>query len=58
MARVLVTGMSGKGKSTVLSQLAKRDHHTVDTDDEGWSHESPTADGQSRGHLWCEDRTG
>ncbi|MEP6463675.1 MAG: AAA family ATPase [Frankiaceae bacterium] len=56
MARVLVTGMSGKGKSTVLSQLAKRDHHTVDTDDEGWSHESPTADGLSREHLWCEDR--
>jgi shikimate kinase len=36
MARVLVTGMSGAGKSTVLSELARRGHVTVDTDDDGW----------------------
>lgn len=33
---VLVTGMSGTGKSTVLAELARRGHRTVDTDDPGW----------------------
>lgn len=36
MARVLVTGMSGTGKSTLLSGLARRGHMTVDTDYDGW----------------------
>lgn len=36
MARVLVTGMSGVGKSTVLGELTDRGHLTVDTDDDGW----------------------
>jgi len=33
---VLVTGMSGVGKSTVLGELARRGFVTVDTDDDGW----------------------
>lgn len=33
---VLVTGMSGVGKSTVLAELARRGFVTVDTDDDGW----------------------
>jgi shikimate kinase len=33
---VLVTGMSGVGKSTVLAELAGRGYATVDTDDDGW----------------------
>ena len=37
MARVLVTGMSGTGKSTLLSELARRGHETVDTDYDGWT---------------------
>ncbi len=36
MSRVLVTGMSGAGKSTVLGELSRRGHHTVDTDYDGW----------------------
>ena len=32
MKRVLVTGMSGVGKSTLLAELASRGHATVDTD--------------------------
>ncbi len=35
-AAVLVTGMSGVGKSTALAQLARRGYATVDTDDGPW----------------------
>ncbi|CUR54556.1 conserved hypothetical protein [metagenome] len=34
MARVLVTGMSGTGKTTVLDELSRRGAMTVDTDDD------------------------
>jgi shikimate kinase len=37
VARVLITGMSGTGKSTVLHALARRGHLTVDTDYDGWT---------------------
>jgi dephospho-CoA kinase len=37
MARVLITGMSGTGKSTLLDVLAERGHLTVDTDYDGWT---------------------
>jgi len=36
MARVLLTGMSGTGKSTVLAELGRRGWPTVDTDYDGW----------------------
>ena len=36
MSRVLVTGMSGVGKSTLLDGLARRGHTVVDTDFDGW----------------------
>lgn len=36
MSRVLVTGMSGVGKSTLLEGLAQRGHRVVDTDYDGW----------------------
>ena len=47
MPRVLLTGMSGAGKTTVLDELRGRGHLTVDTDYDGW--ELP--DG-----TWDEDR--
>lgn len=47
---VLVTGMSGTGKSTVLAELARRGHRTVDTDYDGYAVETP------EGQLWVEDR--
>lgn len=42
---VLVTGMSGTGKSTVLAELKRRGHQVVDTDDPGWIVETCTAGG-------------
>jgi shikimate kinase len=48
--RVLITGMSGTGKSSLLEELTARGHRTVDTD-YGDFHE--TVDGE---WLWREDR--
>jgi shikimate kinase len=36
VARVLITGMSGAGKTTVLRELHRRGRLTVDTDYGGW----------------------
>lgn len=43
--RVLLTGMSGTGKSSVVHALASRGHKAVDTDD-GWC--EPLPDGRQR----------
>jgi len=56
VAVVLVTGMSGTGKSTVLVELARRGVDVVDLDDPGWSVEVPTADGAGFEQLWDEPR--
>jgi len=44
--RILVTGMSGTGKSSALAELARQGFRTVDTDEPGWKD----------GELWREDR--
>ena len=41
MAVVLLTGMSGAGKSTVLGELGRLGHAVVDTDVGGWTVEGP-----------------
>jgi len=53
---VLLTGMSGTGKSAVLAELAGRGHRVVDTDEPGWILEIPTADGPEP--IWDRDRIG
>lgn len=49
MQRILLTGMSGTGKSTVVRELVARGYKAVDTDD-GWCEVLP--DGRQR---WRED---
>jgi dephospho-CoA kinase len=44
--RILVTGMSGTGKTSALAELSRRGFRTVDTDEPGWKD----------GELWREDR--
>jgi len=48
---VLVTGMSGTGKSSALAELARRGHEVVDTDHGNWIAEAPNSE-----RLWREDR--
>jgi adenylate kinase family enzyme len=50
--KILITGMSGTGKSTALAELRKRGHETVDTDVGGWTEWSDEEDG----YVWREDR--
>ncbi len=47
---MLVTGMSGSGKSTVLAELNRRGHRVIDTDDPGWIVETQIAGGVER--VW------
>jgi dephospho-CoA kinase len=49
VAVVLVTGMSGTGKSSALAELERRGHRVVDTDYGGWIEGEPEP-------LWREDR--
>lgn len=52
MTRVLITGMSGTGKSTALAELARRGHRVVDADLSGWSIEVASPDGCGAEQLW------
>jgi dephospho-CoA kinase len=51
--RVLVTGMSGTGKSSALAALGRRGFRVVETDVDGWSE---WVDGDDAGWFWREDR--
>ncbi len=51
MKRILLTGMSGNGKSSVVGELRKRGYQAVDMDEPGWS--ETASDGE---WIWREDR--
>lgn len=62
MKRVLLTGMSGTGKSTVIEELAARGYKAVDTDDDGLSElvnvpaDEPTGLDPGQDWVWRVDR--
>ena len=60
MSRVLVTGMSGTGKSAALAELGRRGFRVVDTGDPGWREYHKylePSDELHRGEwLWVEER--
>jgi broad-specificity NMP kinase len=58
VAVVLVTGMSGTGKSVTLAELTRRGHRVVDTDLGGYSEEVASSEEGGREQLWREDRIG
>src|SRR5690606_11451673 len=51
MKRILLTGMSGTGKSTVITELSARGYRAVDLDQPAWSEYAPDGD-----WIWREDR--
>jgi len=63
MKRVLLTGMSGTGKSTLICALAARGYKAVDTDTDEWStwvsapsQADRSGPGVERDWIWREDR--
>lgn len=57
MKRVLLTGMSGTGKSTLIERLRARGYKAVDADESGWSEYRPSEHGPGgREWMWREDR--
>ena len=60
MSRVLVTGLSGNGKSSALAELGRRGYRAVDTGDPGWREYREYVEPSDELHrgewLWVEDR--
>jgi broad-specificity NMP kinase len=60
MLRVLLTGVSGVGKSTIITRLAARGYQSVDTDYDGWCAPGPDTEPPKLtaepGWVWREDR--
>lgn len=62
MKRVLLTGMSGTGKSSVIEELAARGYKAIDTDYDGYSElvnvpdDELTGIGPGQDWVWREDR--
>jgi gluconate kinase len=60
MSKILVTGISGTGKSSALVELGRRGYRVVDTDDPGWREYRAYAEPPDELHrgewLWVEER--
>lgn len=51
MCRMLLTGMSGTGKTTVINELRRQGFTAIDMDEPGWSVRDASGN-----QLWCEQR--
>ena len=62
MKRVLITGMSGNGKSAVVEELPMRGYRALDLDTPEWSHlvdadpSDPFTPAMGKDWIWREDR--
>ncbi|MFI2230449.1 RNase adapter RapZ [Nocardia testacea] len=56
MTVILVTGMSGTGKSAALLALEERGYRVVDTDYGDWTENVPGTDGRAPEPQWHEAR--
>jgi shikimate kinase len=63
MKKVLITGMSGTGKSTLICELSARGYRAIDTDTDEWSEWTTVAgppdgsgSGEERDWIWRENR--
>lgn len=62
MKRVLLTGMSGTGKSTLIREFVARGYKAIDTDSDEWSEwvesigDGPTGPAPEPDWVWREDR--
>ncbi|HZE37563.1 MAG TPA: AAA family ATPase [Stackebrandtia sp.] len=60
MTRVLITGISGSGKSTVMDRLRRKGYRAIDTDYGGWCGPAdggpPPAPEAQPGWIWRADR--
>jgi predicted ATPase len=56
MTNVLVTGMSGTGKSSALAELGRRGYRVVNTDDPGWTEGVDSAGEVGGGNLYGSSR--
>lgn len=55
VARILITGMSGTGKTTALEALGRRGHRVVDLDGPRWSVDVELPGGSAREQRWREE---
>lgn len=57
MTAILLTGMSGTGKSTVITELSHRGFEAVDTDYHGYIERAEAHDAQNASEpMWREDK--
>jgi broad-specificity NMP kinase len=55
MKRILITGMSGTGKSSVIEELNRRGYPAIDLDADEWCEWKPDTDGNPE-RVWREDK--
>jgi shikimate kinase len=55
-SRTLITGMSGTGKSTVITELSSRGFRAIDTDSDAWCRWITLPGEQPQDWIWREDR--